>query len=189
MRPHFSVRFSSQSTAGARVEDLDVNAPGGGAAWAGGLLAFRPRFQPLDRRSELAGQERQDELLRIEMHLGAETAADIGRDDAQQLLRNTDRLGDPATMHVRDLASHVDRQPAVDARFGKNRARLHAGGYESVVDDAQLQDLVGFPRCRGIVATGAFVARRHVAWHVHLQLTRPLPYPFLSPAYPRKPLP
>ena len=38
------------------------------------------------------------------MHLGAEPASDIGRDDPQSMLGNSDRVRNPAAMHVGDLA-------------------------------------------------------------------------------------
>jgi hypothetical protein len=47
------------------------------------------------------------------MHLRAEPAADIRRDDPQLMFGNADRVGDPAAMHVRHLALHVNCQGAV----------------------------------------------------------------------------
>jgi hypothetical protein len=87
---------------------------------AGRLMTFRPRLPPLDQRLQLAGQLGAEQLLGIKVHLRAETAADVRRNHAQQMFRNTDRLGDPAPVHERHLVRQIDRHPAIDTGCRKN---------------------------------------------------------------------
>ncbi len=73
-------------------------------------------------------------------------------------------------MHVRHLAAHVDRQVAIDTRLGEDGARLHAGRYQAVVDQAQFHDVVGLSRRFREVAAIHPEVRRDVARHVGVQL-------------------
>ena len=106
------------------------------------------------------------------MHLGAEAAADVGCDDPQLMLGNADGLGDPAAVHVRHLALHVDRQGAVGVWLGQDRARLHAGRDQAVVDDAKPDDLIGLARGLPVIAAAHLVDGGDVVGHVVVQLRR-----------------
>ena len=125
------------------------------AAMAGRLMAFGAALPPLDRYAKFAREIGAEQVLRIEMHLGAEAASDIRRDHPQLMLGNADRLGDPAAVHVGHLAADINRQGAVRLRRGNDRARFHAGRDQAVVDDAQADDLIGLARGVLVVAAAA----------------------------------
>ena len=80
-----------------------------GATMAGRLMALGAALPPLDRCVKFAREIGAEQVLRIQMHLGAEAASDIRCDHPQLMLGNADRLGDPAPVHVGDLAADIDR--------------------------------------------------------------------------------
>ena len=91
---------------------------------------------------QLTGQPGAEQVLGIEVHLRAEAPTEVRRYDAQQMFRNTDRLGDPSPVHMRHLTGQIDRHPAIDTRCRKNSTGFEAGRNEPVVNEAQLQQLV-----------------------------------------------
>jgi hypothetical protein len=133
-------------------------------------MAFRARFPPLDGNSEPASEIWAEQFFRIEVHLGAESATDIRCDDPQLMLGNTDRVGDPAAVHVRHLALDIERQGAVDIRFGEKRACFHAGRDQAIIGNAKLDDLIGLTRGFLVVAATDLVDRRYIVRHVVVQL-------------------
>ncbi len=83
----------------------------------GGLMAFGTRFPPLDGHAEETRQIRAEQFLRVEVHLGAEPAANVRCHNPQLMFGNTDRVGDPSAMHMGHLALQVNRQGAVGIRL------------------------------------------------------------------------
>jgi hypothetical protein len=83
---------------------------------------------------------------------------------------DADGLGNPTPVHVRDLAWHVDRQRSVRFRVGNDSTRLHAGRDQPVVDDAQLDDLVGLVRGLRVVAAAHLVDGGDIAGDIVMKL-------------------
>ena len=154
------------------IAEGDFNRLGVRPAMVGRLMAFGTRFPPLDGYAKRARQIRAEQVLRIEMHLRAEPAADVGRDDPQAMLGNADRVRNPAAMHVRDLALQVKRQGAIDIALSQDRARLHAGRDQAIVGEAERDDLIGLPRGLAVVAAADLVDCGDVVGHVVVQLRR-----------------
>ena len=113
-------RFHLHAEDFAVVADRNLDSLGVRPTMGRGLVAFRTRFPPFDRKSQHACQKWTEQFLRIEVHFCAEPAADIGRDDAQVMLGNADGVRNKPSVHVRDLARHVDGQGFVSIWYGEN---------------------------------------------------------------------
>ena len=91
--------------------------------------------RPLHRASDLLRRPREYAFLGIDEDLGAEAAADIGRDDAELVLGNAeDERAHDEPMDVRILRRDPQRQvirALIIAR--QRRARLHGDGGEALV--------------------------------------------------------
>ncbi len=100
---------------------------------------------PLHRPAYLARGPQADDLLRIDEDLGAEAAADIGRDHPQLVLgRDADEGGDHQPRHMRVLRGVPQREMIGAAViFGQRRARLDGVGRQTVVDEIDLGDVLG----------------------------------------------
>ena len=68
-----------------------------------GKIAFTAGLGPLDRPAELAGDQDGQHFLGRHLQLGAESAAYVGGDDAEVLLRYPGHHGQHDPQHVRDL--------------------------------------------------------------------------------------
>ena len=104
--------------------------------------ALRARSDPADRSPQPARRPGDDAFLGIELALVAETAADIGRDDAQRALRDAELLGDRAADVVRRLRRAIEREPVghrVDR--GDRGARLDRRADQPVVDEVDRDDM------------------------------------------------
>ena len=125
-----------------------------------GLGALRG---PLDRAVQLLRRPGDDGLLGVEVDLGAEAAADVGRDHAHLVLGQPqhERRHEQA-LDVRVLVRDVERVGIVGARVARDRgARLDGVGDEAVVDEFERRDVV---RAGESLVHGALVADRpHVA--------------------------
>ena len=95
-----------------------------------GQQLLAPVLDPFDGPAVLARERHCDELVRIDLRLDAEAAADAGRGDAQPRLGDADRARDGGARDVRDLG----RGPEGDRigqviEHGEDAARLyrHAG--------------------------------------------------------------
>ncbi len=106
------------------------------------------------------------------MHFCAKTAADVRRHDPQPMFGNADRVGDPAAMHVRDLALQIERQGAVDIGLRQNGTRLHAGRDQAIVGNAKRNYLVGLTRGLAVVAAADLVDGGDVVGHIVVELRR-----------------
>src|SRR3546814_16460807 len=72
--------------------------------------ALRSLGRPLDRTAHLLGRPGADGLLRVAEDLGAEAAADIGRDHPQLVLVEAEHEGaEDELQEVRVLAGRVER--------------------------------------------------------------------------------
>ena len=116
------------------------------AAMRVGEEAFGAFRRPFDRPSAdaLRGPYA-DDLLGIDEDLRAEAAADIGRDDAQFVLRRQAMEGrDHEARHMRVLARRVERiMVAAGIPRADGGSRLHRIGDEPVVDDVELGHVMG----------------------------------------------
>ena len=104
---------------------------------------------PFDRTLEALRRHRRKRVFAIGKQLGAEAAADIGRDDAQLFGRDLEhRLAQHVAHEMRALAAEGQRQP-VGGRiiFGDHRAGIEKIGDETLVDDAKRNRVRG--RCKG----------------------------------------
>lgn len=127
-----------------------VESEPGRARVVAGVAVARERFRagrgPADRRRELARRPHQNRFFRI-VALHPEAAADVGSDDAERVLGNTERMrGDPAPHQVRRLRRRPQRRAAGE-RFviGEVGARLDRVGGDAVVDEVEGLDM----RCAG----------------------------------------
>ena len=66
-----------------------------------------PVFRPCHRRPQLARQEHQGEVFRGQRHFLSESAADIGRDHPQIVLRHVEQFGDRRAHDMRILGSSM----------------------------------------------------------------------------------
>ncbi len=113
-------------------------------------------LRPLHRAAELLGQHDREDLLAVDLQLGAESATDVGSHDPEVVLRDAGEQGQEHAQDVRDLGGRPDGDLVAHAhRCRDDRARLHRVGDQALVDEAALHDDVGL-RLRGLV-----VAARH----------------------------
>ena len=113
-----------------------------------GLRAIR---RPFHRAFHLARGPQANDFFRINENLRAETAADIGRDDAQFVFRrHADKCGDDQPRDMRILR-RVPQREIVGALviFRERRARLHGIRHQAIVDDIELGDVLGGGESRG----------------------------------------
>ena len=82
------------------------------AALDGGQVALGAVLVPLDRLAELAGQGDGDELLGVDLQLGAEAAADLGGDHPDLGLGDAEDEGQEHPQEVRDLGRRPDGELA-----------------------------------------------------------------------------
>ena len=101
-------------------------------------------LDPLDRALEQdRGQDRAD-VARVDRHLVAEAAADVGRDDPDHLLGDLGHHRDRGPDDVRRLAGHVDRELAGGpVEVGDRAAALDRRRVAARVVQLQLGDHVG----------------------------------------------
>ena len=136
--------------------------------------ALGPGRHPPHRTAQPAGGPGDDPLLRIELALVAEAAADIGRDDAQRALGNAELLGHLAANVMGGLGRRIEREPAaIRLGGGDGRARLDRRAHQAVVDEIDRDHVGG--RCerrahRGLVA--ARPAEADIAGRGLVQLRR-----------------
>src|SRR5947209_11293030 len=112
---------------------------------------------PFHRTPDLARRPDADRLFRIDVNLRAETAANVGRDDAELMFRRkTDESRENEPRDMRVLTRRVkDERIRAFLVFADGGARLHGIRYEAVVDEFQLRHVL---RCGE-----RFVGRRLVA--------------------------
>src|SRR6188508_3441372 len=75
-----------------------------------GVHALAAALDPLDRPLELARGPRQRDLLAVDLQLGAEAAADLGRDRPDLLLADPELQREEQPQEVRDLGAGRQRQ-------------------------------------------------------------------------------
>ena len=115
------------------------------AALRVGEERFRPLGGPLDRPADLPRRPRHQNVLAIEEELHAEAAADIGRHHPELLgLHLEHALGDQALDRVRALRRGVeDVAVFLDVEVAERAPRLHRIDDDAVVDEVELDHLVG----------------------------------------------
>ena len=127
------------------------------AAMGVGQEGFAAFGGPFHRPAHALGRPQADGLFGIDEDLGAEAAADIGRDHAQFVLgRDLHEGREHQPRHMRVLAGGRQREDAAAGIvFADRRARLHRIGDQPVVDEVE------FDHVRGL-GEGGF-GRRFVA--------------------------
>ena len=110
--------------------------------------AFGTLGGPLHRAAHLAGRPGDDRLLGVMIDLRTEPAADIGRHDAQLVLRDVQHEGaHQQPDHVRVLAGGIEREvAAVGVEFADRGARLHGVRDQPVVGQIELHHLAPLSR-------------------------------------------
>ena len=101
-------------------------------------------LDPLDRHAELLRDDRGDVLLAVDVDLGAEAAADFGRDGAHLVLAQAVHRRDHRPQDVRVLRRRPDRHRAL-ARLvvGDDAARLHRVRHQALVHHPLRDDDLG----------------------------------------------
>ena len=133
----------------ARILPCSSSASSAWVTWSRPCASVRKDFgavgRPLHRPAHFARRPQADDFLGIDEDLGAEAAADVGRDDAQLVLgRHADEGGDHQPRHMRVLAGVPQREVIVaGVVFGQRRARLDGVGHQAVVDEVELGDVLG----------------------------------------------
>jgi hypothetical protein len=103
-----------------------------------------PVCDPFHRALEPLGREGAEWVLPVDEGLGAEAAADIGRDDAQPLLLDLEAARDGVLEGVAALGAEGDRPaPAAAVVLGDAVAGLEVVRHEAVVDEPERNDPVG----------------------------------------------
>ena len=125
-----------------------------------GQEGFGPLGGPLDRTAaDALGRPQADGLLGIDEDLRAEAAADVGRDDAQLVLRrDADEGRQDQARDVRILGRVVEREVPLGRVVGADRrTRLDGEGNEPVVGDVEVRHVGRLGKGRlglGLVAEG-----------------------------------
>ena len=115
------------------------------AAVNGAEEILAARFDPLHRLADAHGDEAHQRLFGVDVELGAEAAADFGRDHAQQVLAHAENPRHQRAQQVRDLRGGIEVQRSLaGAPFGHHAAGFHGGGNQALAGDALLDDDVGF---------------------------------------------
>ena len=100
----------------------------------GGHVVLRALLDPLHRPADLAAERQRQRLLRVDVQLRAEAAADVGRDDPQLRLGDAGHAGERHLRDVRDLRGRPQRELAL----GRDRHRQTAARLDRVRDQARL---------------------------------------------------
>src|SRR5437016_6938825 len=105
---------------------------------------------PLHRPHKLAACPDHQRLLRIDEGLHAERTADIGRDQAEHVLRDLEHcLGERVTHEMRTLRRRVESgATACRVEIGNGVARLHRVDNDAVVDEFERGNARGPRECR-----------------------------------------
>jgi hypothetical protein len=139
----------------AELDVLDLR-----AAVRQGEHVLAARGHPGDGSAESVGQRGHHLLLGVHARLAAETAADVGRDDAQLVGLQSERAAQQPVQHVWHLGAAVDDQPAVVGHVRRRAVRLHRGDGHALVDVAAAHDHIGVVEDAGQHRVGG--GHRHV---------------------------
>ena len=119
----------------------------------GGQQVLAARLDPLDGHAEPSRQQRQHQLLGIDLLLDAEPAADVGRDHAHPVLGESEDVAEDVPERVRPLRRRPEREltgPGVPVRDDPPRLERHPGVAVNVV--APSRDDLRCPKCSVDVA-------------------------------------
>ena len=99
---------------------------------------------PFHRPADALRRPQRHDFFGIDENLGAEAAADVGRDHAQLVLgRHADEGGDDKARHVRVLRRVPQREGAgAGIVFADRGARLDGVRHQPIVDDVELGDVL-----------------------------------------------
>ena len=144
------------SASAAELDVLDL-AP----ALDGRLGVLGALLHPADRAAQPLRQHDGEDLLGVDVQLGAEAAADGRRHDAQLGLGGARRDGEHDLQDVGDLRGRVDGELAAEGlRHDHEAAGLHGGRDEALLHVGPL-DPVGGAR-KGALDAAASGSRDHV---------------------------
>ena len=111
------------------------------AAVRGRLVVLAARLGPFDRPTELAGDDQGEDLLGVDVQLGAEAAADVRCHHAQLVLRDAGGQREHDPQHVRDLGGGVHRELVRGRDRGDHdTAGLHRGRDQPLLQEPALDD-------------------------------------------------
>ena len=138
-----------------------------------GEKMLAPVLDPFDRASQQQARRRQRDLLRIHHELGAEAAADVGRDHAQLVLVEPQQHHQEGAHLVRELRRRPQRQPVLVDVVDRKRAaafdRMRAAAMLLEVDAGAMgrarervgDVAIGLPELgQEVAGAGAMGARR-----------------------------
>ena len=97
------VRLSAQAQDGAVALARDLQRAGDVARVIGGDQVLAPVLDPFHRAAGVAGGERDEEILRVELAAHAEPAADVVLHHADRAFGETELCGKDATVGERHL--------------------------------------------------------------------------------------
>ena len=144
-----------------------------------GHVAFAAGLGPLDRPAQLAGDQHGQHLFGRDLQLGAEAAADVGRDDPDVLLRDPGNQGQHDPENVRDLSRRPEGELPAHAR-ADHRARLHrardqpllavrALDHHGRVAEGRVQVALGEDEVEALVARLVHLGRRILQRCPHIE--------------------
>ncbi len=118
--------------------DRDLHVPILVALLLGGEEILAPVLDPFDRPLQRERRGGKRAVFGIEAALRAEAAADVGRDDAQLMIRPVHEIEQHLLVPVRPLRGHVDRQRVGD----RVRHRDHPAAFDEERAAAVLEDFL-----------------------------------------------
>ncbi len=168
-RPHGAAQSEDVAVAGrGHLDFLHMI-----AAMRRRLIVLAAGFGPLDRAAQLHRAERGDEFAGVRGDLAAEPAAHFRSDHAQLVLGHAGDERSEEAEDVRVLRRVPERQLAGRGDpVGQRRSRFHRGRNQPLLDDAILDDDIGFGE-RGVhVTAGHDPVKRLVVRNVGVNLRR-----------------
>ena len=144
--------FQAKNLAGivhGRAQLLHLIAPVGGAG-----KALAACFDPFDRPLVAIGERGGHQVFRIDRPLGAERAADIGRDDAHMMLRDSECRRQCGAQAMGSLRRCPDRHLIGHRHeIDENGARFDERGLHPLIAQPDINDVAGSrERCIDIAA-------------------------------------
>ncbi len=113
---------------------------------------FGARLGPFHRALEPTRERGRDDVLAVEVQLGAEPAADRGRDHPHLLGFEAQCPGQRITDAMRGLGRDRHHECAVGLGLGEHAVGLHGNGCDALVHEAAFDDDVGAVEDRRILA-------------------------------------
>ena len=144
------------------------------AAVAGDEIVLGARCRPAHRALQAPGEHHRDDVLAVDVHLGAEAAPHLGRDDAELVTLEPEHLDESVSERVGDLGRGPERAALVPVEGAGGGPGLHGVGHEPLDRRAELDD--GRRGGKGAidVASGNAPEKRAVCRGLRVKDRRPL---------------